>query len=103
MTTASQTTSTITGRELAAARSRARLTQRELAELLRHSERAVQKWELGEGVAQAKVALVRSVLGAYLEGNDNNPLAQYSNLALLAELAKRLDAADSSSRDLAVI
>ena len=39
MTTATQTRSTITGRQLAAARSRARLKQHELAELLKHSTR----------------------------------------------------------------
>jgi hypothetical protein len=92
MTAASQTTSTITGRDLAAARSRARLKQRELAALLGHSERAVQVWE-DHGVPAGKVALVRSVLGAYLEGSVDNPLATYSDMALLAELAKRLDAA----------
>jgi hypothetical protein len=85
----------ISGRDLAAARSRARLTQRDLAELLRHSTRAIQIWEDGN-VPAAKVALVRSVLGVYLEGSNDNPLAQYSNLALLAELAKRLDAAGNA-------
>jgi DNA-binding XRE family transcriptional regulator len=92
MTTAHQTSATITGRDLAKARLRARMTQRDLAALLQHSERAIQIWEDGN-VPAAKVALVRTVLGAYLEGSNDNPLAQYSNLALLAELAKRLDAA----------
>jgi DNA-binding transcriptional regulator YiaG len=96
MTTATQTTSTITGRDLAAARARARLTQRELAALLKHSERAIQSWELGNGVAPAKVPLVLAVLGGYFEGGrEDNPLATYSDMALLAELAKRLDAAGS--------
>jgi len=94
MTTATQTTSTITGRDLAAARSRARLKQHELAELLMHSTRAIQTWE-DANVPAAKVALVRSVLGAHLEGGDN-PLAQFSDMALLAELANRLDAASGN-------
>lgn len=86
----------ITGAQLAAARSRARLTQRELAALVRHSERAIQQWEEGR-VTPSKVPLVRSVLGPYLLENDTNPLAQYSNLALLAEVARRLDAAGPNS------
>lgn len=85
---------TITAQQLADARSRARLKQRELAELIQHSERAIQQWEIN-GVPAAKVALVRSVLGAHLEGS-GNPLAQYSNMALLAELAKRLDAGQNN-------
>src|SRR5687767_677705 len=98
MIAGTQATFTITGRDLAAARARARLTQRELADLLKHSERAVQSWELGNGVSPAKVPLVRAVLGGYLEGGENgaaDPLSQYSDMALLAELAKRLDAAGS--------
>jgi predicted transcriptional regulator len=87
----------ISGRDLAAARTRARLTQRDLAALLQHSTRAIQIWEDG-AVPAAKAHLVRSVLGAHLAGNDN-PLAQYSDTALLGELAKRLDAA-RSNRDL---
>jgi DNA-binding XRE family transcriptional regulator len=90
MTTEAQTTASITGQQLIDARSRARLTQRDLAALLRHSERTIIGWEVN-GVAPGKVALVRSVLGPYLGGEEsNNPLAQYSDMALLAELARRL-------------
>ena len=99
MTTATQTTSTITGRDLAAGSSRARLKQRELAGLVKHSEPAIQIWE-ERGVPAGKVAMVRSVLGPHLFEADENPLSQYSDLALLAELAKRLDA--SSNRDIDV-
>jgi DNA-binding XRE family transcriptional regulator len=88
----------ITGQQLIDARSRARLTQRELAALLKHSERTVIGWE-SAGVAAGKVALVRSVLGAHLGGEvGTNPLAQFSDMALLAELARRLDAARNDTQ-----
>jgi hypothetical protein len=83
----------ISGSQLAAARSRARLTQRELGALLKHSERAAQ--------ASLAVAWHRArspwsdPFSAATSGKAPRTLSQFSNMALLAELAKRLDAAGS--------
>jgi transcriptional regulator with XRE-family HTH domain len=89
----------ITGEQLAEARSRAGLSQKELAQLLRHGERTIQKWEK-EGVHPAKEALVRARLGNFLatEG-EPQPLATYSDWALLMEIGRRLEARAAKPAD----
>lgn len=88
---------TITGRQLRDARSRAQLSQEELADLLGVTHRTVGNWERGK-VPAGREALIRDKIGPYLkpEGAPNpavDPLHQYSDTALVAEIARRLDAA----------
>lgn len=85
----------ISGQQLADARVRAGLTQKRLAQLLRHSESAIQKWEASH-VADGKEPLVRALLKEYLDDNGPAkpaPLSSYSDWALLSELGRRLEEA----------
>lgn len=86
----------ISGDQLRDARGRAGLTQEELGLRVGVSLRSVGNWERGEGVPRAKEALVRDVLGHNLTtGHDaGNPLASFSNLALLNELGRRLESTE---------
>lgn len=89
----------IPGDVLHDARVRARLTQQELATILRVSERTVQLWEKGR-VPPGKEPLVIDALAQYLPGApapEPQPqlpgLASYSDMALIMELARRLEEA----------
>src|SRR3954454_16058256 len=87
----------MTGIELKQSRHRARLSQRALAKQLGVSERTLQLWER-KGVPEGKDALVREALAPHLSDSDGEtlntaPLSAYSNLALIAELARRLEGA----------
>ncbi len=81
----------ISGDDLRDARSRRNWTQEELAVLLGVTQRTVTNWEAGR-VPANKEARVRDVLGAALAGGDDD-LSAYSDVALLAELGRRLAAA----------
>jgi hypothetical protein len=86
---------------------RARLKQQELAAMLRVSPRTVQLWEKGR-VPPGKEPLVLEVLGQYMWGAapvEPQPqpqlpgLAGFSNMALIMELARRLEELDSNGGD----
>lgn len=88
----------ITGQELRDARSRANLTQAELAQLLRHKLRTIQNWER-DGVAHGKEPLVRAALGNYLRAaGEQPPLESYSDWALVSEIMRRLEFGATQSR-----
>ena len=81
----------ITGPQLKAARRLAKKTQKQLADLLDHKERTIQTWER-DGVHPAKVELVRSRLGNFLVSESGQqPLAAYSDWALVSEIMARLE------------
>lgn len=81
----------ITGSQLRDARSRARLTQEELANLVGVTLRSVGNWERSQGVPRSQEGAVRAALGGYLdESLEGNPLASVSDVALLAEIGRRL-------------
>ena len=76
----------ITGQELQDARNACRLTQDELASQLGVTSRTVVNWERS-GVPKAKESLVKNMLQMSERGDS---LADYSDLALLTELGRRL-------------
>lgn len=93
----------ITGDELRDARSRAGLTQEQLANQLSTTLRTIGNWERGSGVPKNREAAVKSLLGDYLGDQPSNPLAAASDMDLLAELGRRLaraERADEVSRDM---
>lgn len=79
----------ITGSDLTDARSRAGLTQAELAKRLDVTQRTIVNWEAGQ-VPRNQEARVRDALGTDLAGHVD-PLANISDLALLSELGRRLE------------
>lgn len=81
----------ITGQQIRSARERAGLTQEELANRLGVSMRSVGNWERGATVPRSKSAAVEAILGDHLEGpaSATPPLAEASDVELLAEIAKR--------------
>lgn len=80
----------ITGDEVRQARERRGWTQEQLASRLGVTQRSVGNWERGD-VPAGKEARLREVLGDSLTPG-GNPLAQASDLALISELARRLEA-----------
>ena len=86
----------ITGRQLRDARSRSGLSQEELAVELGVTLRTIGNWERGAGVPSNREAKVRDALGDHLTPlaeTPVDPLHAYSDTALVAEIARRLDAA----------
>lgn len=82
----------ISGSELRDARVRADLTQEQLAQRLGMTHRSIGDWERSKGVPRNREAKVRDVLGHHLTGHPDpgDPLGSVSDVALLAELARRL-------------
>mgnify|MGYP002351276966 CR=1 FL=1 len=80
----------ITGEQLRDARSRAGLTQEQLANQVGTTLRSIGNWERGSGVPKGREAAIRDLLGDLLMGPSSNPLAEASDVALLAELGRRL-------------
>lgn len=78
----------ISGPEFTRAVRRSGLGNKGVADLLGVGLTTVHDY-MKAGVRPLRTDLVLQKLGAYLE--DGNPLAGYSNLALVAELARRLD------------
>lgn len=84
----------ITGEQLQQARSKARMTQEELAVAVGVTLRSVGNWERGAGVPRNREGTVRDILGQFLAGDQQvDSLSSASDLALLAELGRRLDRA----------
>lgn len=81
----------ITGDEIRDARERAGFTQGKLGELVGVSLRTIGNWERGESVPRSKAAVLRTVLGKYLDDpSDTAPrLAAATDSELLAEIAHR--------------
>lgn len=79
----------ITGEQLRRARERRGWTQEQLAEAVGVTFRSIGNWERGE-VPASREARLRDVLGDDLTPG-LNPLAQASDLALISELARRLE------------
>lgn len=79
----------ITGDGLRQARERRGWTQEQLATAVGVTQRSIGNWERGE-VPSSKEARLREVLGDLLTPG-GNPLAQASDLALISELARRLE------------
>lgn len=77
----------ISGQQLRDARSRAGWTQEELAQRMRTTQRSIGNWERGNP-PPSKEGAIRAVLGDHLDSG-GNPLAEYSDVALLAEVARR--------------
>jgi transcriptional regulator with XRE-family HTH domain len=83
----------IDGTVLKNARIRAGLSQRRLAARMNIGERTLQDWEK-KGVPDGKDPLVMEVLGYWIDGGTKTgppPLTEYSDVALLSELGRRLD------------
>lgn len=88
----------ITGEQLRRARERRGWTQEQLAEAVGVTFRSIGNWERGE-VPASREARLRDVLGDDLTPG-LNPLAQASDLALISELARRLEGrAEQGGRD----
>ena len=84
----------ITGEQLLQARQAALMAQEEVAKAVGVTLRSVGNWERGAGVPRNREALVRAVLGQFLGGDQvSDSLSGASDLALLAELGRRLDRA----------
>lgn len=82
----------VTPDQLRDARKAAGYTQAELAKLVGVSMRTVGNWERGD-TPITELAKLRSALGSHLDIEAPNPLADVSDMALLAELGRRLDKA----------
>lgn len=83
----------IKGKDLKDARIRSGLSQRRLAARMNIGERTLQEWER-KGVPDGKDPLVMEVLGYWIDGGTKTgppPLTEYSDVALLSELGRRLD------------
>lgn len=80
----------ITGAQLREARESRRWTQEQLAEAVGVTLRSIGNWERGS-VPANREARIRDVLGDHLTPG-GNPLTRASDLALISELARRLEA-----------
>lgn len=80
-----------TGDEIRTARQRAGLTQQELASRIGVSMRTIGNWERGETVTQRHAARIADVLGGHLTSAPKSTIEDYSDAALLAEIARRFD------------
>lgn len=80
----------IKGQQLRAARERAGLTQRELAERVGVSPKSVGNWERGEFAPRSTSLVLEAVLADHLEHEPDAPgLRESSDAELLAEIARR--------------
>lgn len=82
--------SVITGEQLRDARSRAGLSQEDLAKAVGVTLRSIGNWERGAGVPRNREGRVRDVLGDLAMG-EPSVLSGVSDMALLAEVARRMD------------
>lgn len=85
-----------TGDEIRTARQRAGLTQQQLATQIGVSQRTIGNWERGETVPQRHAARILDVLGGHIKSAEPSSLEDYSDAALLAEIARRFDLTRSS-------
>lgn len=80
-----------TGRDIREARQRAGLTQGQLAERIGVSMRTVGNWERGETPPTRYAARIEQVLDGLVQSADAPSIGDYSDAALLAEIARRFD------------
>ncbi|WP_227488183.1 helix-turn-helix transcriptional regulator [Brachybacterium subflavum] len=85
-----------TGDEIRAARQRAGLTQQQLAERVGVTMRTVGNWERGETLSERYAARLASVLDGLIQSAETPSIEDYSDAALLAEIARRFDRTRSS-------
>lgn len=81
----------LTGEQLKAARSRARMTQEAAADAAGVTLRTWGNWERSETLAAAAEARARDAVGPFLHGPQQSPLSAVSDAQLLAEIAARFD------------
>lgn len=83
----------LTGDQVLAARTRAGMTQQQLADKLGVTQRSVGNWERAERVPRGAEQPLRDVLKAHLDdaAPSGTALADISDARLLAEIARRFD------------
>ena len=92
----------LTGDQVLAARTRAGLTQQQLADLIGVTLRSVGNWERSEQVPRQAEARLRERFGSYLRADDAAPstdLSSVSDALLLAEIARRFERGREDVRD----
>lgn len=80
-----------TGDDIRNARQRAGLTQAELAQQIGVSMRTVGNWERGDTPPDRYAARISAVLDGLISSADSPTIEDYSDAALLAEIARRFD------------
>lgn len=81
----------LTGEQLKAARSRARMTQEAAAEAAGVTLRTWGNWERSTSLTTAAEARARDAVGPHLYAAEASPLTSVSDAQLLAEIAARFD------------
>lgn len=79
----------MTGTELKSALKRAHMTQEQLAERLGHTRALVSGWIKKDHVPEEWDRLVREVLDVEIPPSEELSLSRFSDVELLAELARR--------------
>lgn len=105
-----------TGDQIRRAREAQRMTQADLAAALGVGKRTIGRWERGESVPRSSAGALMTVLAIPTVDDRPEPTDQYldddtiaaalrqaSHLQVLAELARRIQAAQETGRDLPVI
>lgn len=80
-----------TGDDIRNARQRAGLTQAELAQRIGVSMRTVGNWERGDTPPDRYAARIAAVLNGLINSAERPSIEDYSDAALLAEIARRFD------------
>jgi hypothetical protein len=80
----------ISGEEFTRAVRRSGMGNKGVAEMLGVTTSTIHEY-MTKGVRPLRIELVRAKLGPFLDGEDQNPLLVYSDVALLAEVARRMD------------
>lgn len=84
-----------TGDDIRTARQRAGLTQAELAQQIGVSMRTVGNWERGDTPPNRYAARINAVLDGLINSAERPSIEDYSDAALLAEIARRFDSTRS--------
>lgn len=85
-----------TGDNIRNARQKAGLTQAELAQRIGVSMRTVGNWERGDTPPDRYAARINDVLDGLISSADRPSIEDYSDAALLAEIARRFDSTRST-------
>lgn len=84
-----------TGDDIRTARQKAGLTQAELAQRIGVSMRTVGNWERGDTPPNRYAARINAVLDGLINSAERPSIEDYSDAALLAEIARRFDSTRS--------